>query len=122
MLPLLEQRGYRVRCLTRRPEALFGRVSAKTEVVAGDVLDRAALNAALEGVHTAFYFVHSMGAERDFEVEDRIAAANFAERNRAPRFAGSSIWEASAIKLTGCQSTSVVAKKLVMCCGPITAK
>ena len=79
MLPLLEQRGYRVRCLTRRPEALFGRISAKTEVVTGDVLDRAALIAVLEGVHTAFYFVHSMGAKRDFEVEDRIAAANFAQ-------------------------------------------
>ena len=79
LLPLLEQRGYRVRCLTRRPEALRDRVGAKTEVVAGDVLDRASLAAALAGVDTAFYFVHSMGADRDFESEDRIAAENFAQ-------------------------------------------
>ena len=79
LLPLLEQQGYRVRCLTRRPEALADRVGATTEVVAGDVLDRASLTAALAGVDTAFYFVHSMGADRDFETEDRIAAENFAQ-------------------------------------------
>ena len=79
MLPLLEQRGYRVRCLTRRREALAGRVGATTAVIAGDVLDRASLAAAFAGVDTALYFVHSMGADRDFESEDRIAAENFAQ-------------------------------------------
>ena len=52
---------------------------ATTEVVAGDVLDPASLTAALTGVDTAFYFVHSMGADRDFEQQDRIAAENFAQ-------------------------------------------
>lgn len=85
LLPLLEQRGDRVRCLTRRPEALLGRVGAITEVVAGDVLDRASLTAALAGVDTAFYFVHSMGADRDFEEQDRIAAENFAQVAAAAR-------------------------------------
>ena len=79
LLTLLEQRGVRVRCLTRRPDALRGRVGATTEIVAGDVLESASLAAALEGVDTAYYFVHSMGAERDFEQQDRIAAANFAQ-------------------------------------------
>ncbi len=79
LLPLLEQRGYRVRCLTRCPESLSCRVSATTEVIAGDVLDRATLTAALGTVHTAFYFVHSMVADRDFELQDRIAAENFAQ-------------------------------------------
>lgn len=79
LLPLLEQCGYQVRCLTRRPEALRNYVGAKTEVVGGDVLDRRSLETAFEGVDTAFYFVHSMGAERDFESEDRIAAENFAQ-------------------------------------------
>lgn len=78
LLPRLEQRGYRVRCLTRRPEALAGRVGDHTEVVAGDVLDPTSLAVALAGVDTAFYFVHSMGADRDFEAQDRIAAENFA--------------------------------------------
>ena len=83
LLTLLEQRGVRVRCLTRRPDALRGRVGATTEIVAGDVLEPASLAAALEGVDTAYYFVHSMGAERDFEEQDRIAATNFAQAARA---------------------------------------
>ena len=85
LLPQLEQGGNRVRCLTRRPEALLGRVGPTTEVVAGDVLDRASLTAALAGVDTAFYFVHSMGADRDFEEQDRIAAENFAQVAAAAR-------------------------------------
>ena len=83
LLSRLEQRGVRVRCLSRRPEALRGRVGSTTETVAGDVLDPASLAAALQGVDTAYYFVHSMGADRDFEEEDRIAATNFAQAARA---------------------------------------
>ncbi|MDZ4817891.1 MAG: SDR family oxidoreductase [Planctomycetota bacterium] len=79
LLPILQQRGYRVRCLTRRPEALADRVNSSTEVVAGDVLDRSSLAEAFAGVDTAFYFVHSMGADRDFEEADRVAAENFAQ-------------------------------------------
>lgn len=79
LLPLLEKHGYSLRCLTRRPEALAGRVGAKTEVVAGDVLDRDSLAKAMVDVETAFYFVHSMGADRDFEEVDRTAAENFAQ-------------------------------------------
>jgi len=78
LLSLLEKRGHRVRCLTRRPEALAGRVAPETQVVQGDVLDYDSLQKALRGVDTAYYFVHSMGANRDFEQEDREAAANFA--------------------------------------------
>jgi len=54
-------------------------VGPTTEIFAGDVLDRESLSAALDGVDTAYYFVHSMGASRDFEQEDRIAAANFGQ-------------------------------------------
>lgn len=79
LLTILQARGIRVRCLTRRPEALIGRTGADTEVVAGDVMDRASLDAALAGVDVAYYFVHSMGAERDFEEQDRLAAANFGQ-------------------------------------------
>ncbi len=38
LLPLLERRGVRVRCLARRPEDLRPRVAPATEVVPGDVL------------------------------------------------------------------------------------
>ena len=74
----LESSSRQVRCLTRRPEIMRGRVGPRTEVVDGDLLDRASLDDAFEGVHTAYYLVHSMGGPGDFEVLDRRAAANFA--------------------------------------------
>ncbi|MDP9347121.1 MAG: SDR family oxidoreductase [Actinomycetota bacterium] len=78
LLRRLEAGGRPVRCLTRRPEALRARVNpGSTEVVAGDVLQRASLAPALAGVHTAYYLVHSMGAPGDFEHLDRRAALNF---------------------------------------------
>lgn len=85
LLQALEQRGYRVRCLARRPEALAGRVGANTEVVAGDVLDPASLDAALSGVDVAYYLIHSMGSSGSFEETDRQAARSF---GRAAKAAG----------------------------------
>jgi uncharacterized protein YbjT (DUF2867 family) len=79
LLPLLERRSEHVRCLTRRPESLAGRVGPTTEIVVGDVLNRETLAAAMVEVDTAYYFVHSMGANRDFESQDRVAAENFAQ-------------------------------------------
>lgn len=79
LLTLLEQQGVRVRCLTRRADALKGRVADTTEIVPGDVFDAASLPPAFEGVETAYYFVHSMGDNRDFATQDRVAAENFAK-------------------------------------------
>ncbi len=79
LIPLLEERGHRVRCLARRPEFLKSRAGPETEVVAGDVLQIETLYSALAGIETAYYLVHSMGAGKDFEDEDRLAAHNFAE-------------------------------------------
>lgn len=78
LLPLLESRGLRVRCMARQPENLRERVGVKTEVVAGDVLDVDSLRSAMEGIGTAYYLVHSMGSAGSFEEQDRAAAQNFA--------------------------------------------
>jgi uncharacterized protein YbjT (DUF2867 family) len=51
-------------------------------VVRGDVMDRASLDAALAGIDTAYYFVHSMGTQRDFEELDRVAATHFSDAAR----------------------------------------
>ncbi len=83
LLSRLEQVPYRVRCLARRPGVLRSRASDDVEVVRGDVLDPDSLPPALEGVDTAFYFIHSMGATKDFEEEDRDAATNFGTAARA---------------------------------------
>lgn len=83
LLQAMEGTGYRLRCLARRPDVLQQKVEPTTEVVAGDVLDRASLDAALRGVDVAYYLVHSMGSAGSFEDADRLAARNFGEAARA---------------------------------------
>ena len=83
LLSLLERDGYRVRCLARNPAMLRQRTHPATEVVAGDVLDRASLDAALTGVDAAYYLVHSMGSAGSFEEADRQAALNFGDAAKA---------------------------------------
>jgi uncharacterized protein YbjT (DUF2867 family) len=82
LLKALEASGRSVRCLARHPEFLRQRVGPRTEVVAGDCLDRSTLTTALAGVHVAYYLVHSMGSAGKFEEQDRIAARNFAAAAR----------------------------------------
>jgi uncharacterized protein YbjT (DUF2867 family) len=79
----LEREGATLRCLARRPEALAGRIAASTEVLKGDCLDPATLPAALAGVHTAYYLVHSMGSGRDFAALDAAAARHFGQAAHA---------------------------------------
>lgn len=82
LLNVLEHTAYPLRCLARRPQFLQARVAPTTEVVSGDVLDRASLDQAMQGVHTAYYLVHSMGSSTAFETVDRQAAHHFAEAAR----------------------------------------
>jgi uncharacterized protein YbjT (DUF2867 family) len=83
LLKMLEQRGYRVRCMARSPEILIPRVAPSTEVVEGDVLDLNSLQVALKGVSVAYYLVHSMSSEGSFEEKDRKAAHNFGKIAKA---------------------------------------
>lgn len=69
----LDEAGYAVRAMTRRPETYAGAGTA----VAGDVSDPASLRAALDGVDAAYYLVHSLDSD-DFERRDATAARNFA--------------------------------------------
>jgi uncharacterized protein YbjT (DUF2867 family) len=82
LLRALERDRHRVRCLTRHPEALRGRVARATEIIQGDVLDTASLAPALAGVHTAYYLVHAMASGNSFEEQDRRAAQAFASAAR----------------------------------------
>lgn len=77
LLKALEKSGHPLRCLARNPEYLRARTTPGVELVAGDLLDKSTLIPALQGIQTAYYLVHSMGAEGDFEEEDRQAARNF---------------------------------------------
>ena len=84
LLRELEAGGCPVRCLARQP-ARVAASRATTEVVTGDCLDAASLDAAMNGVDQAFYLVHSMASGASFAALDREAAANF---GRAARKAG----------------------------------
>ncbi len=82
LLKALEEAGCQVRCLARRPDYLKARVGPGTQIVQADCLAPETLVAAMEGVQTAYYLVHSMGAEGEFEENDRRAAHNFATAAR----------------------------------------
>ena len=82
LLEALLAAGQRVRCLARRPQALRTHAASGAEVVAGDVLDAASVRVAMEGVHTAYYLVHSMASAGSFEEEDRVASRVFGDAAR----------------------------------------
>ncbi|MCL7974392.1 MAG: SDR family oxidoreductase [marine benthic group bacterium] len=82
LLQELERSGVPLRCLARRPEVLTTRVADTTEVVRGDVLDAESLREPMQGVETAYYMIHSMGDEGDFEALEREAATNFGNAAR----------------------------------------
>ncbi len=78
LVPLLLEMGYRVRCLARDPSRLEGRPwHSAVEIVAGDVLRPESLAAAMAGVWTAYYLVHSLGGGADFHLRDLLAARQF---------------------------------------------
>ena len=83
LLRALHERGERVRCMARRPADVRARVPRELEVVHGDVTDRASLDGALAGVHTAYYLIHAMAAPRAFAREEREGALNFASAAKA---------------------------------------
>ena len=82
LLASLETAGFRVRCLSRRPEALRARVGPFTEIVEGDIRDPERVADAMLGVDVAYYLVHSMGSSGAFSSEDRDAALVFAAAAR----------------------------------------
>lgn len=78
LVPALLDAGHDVRCLARTPAKLGDRSWRRAvEVVAGDVQDGAAVEAALDDVDVAYYLVHSMDGQGDFRERDRVAAEAF---------------------------------------------
>jgi uncharacterized protein YbjT (DUF2867 family) len=69
--------------MARNPEHLRSRASSGTELVRGDVLEAGSLESALQGVHAAYYLIHSMGSGQDFERQDREGAQNFGAAARS---------------------------------------
>jgi uncharacterized protein YbjT (DUF2867 family) len=82
LIPLLLERGYRVRAAARSLEKLQNRSWAQhshVELMAADLLDLDSLRKAAAGCGAAYYLVHSMlSRPKNFEDADRKAAANMA--------------------------------------------
>ena len=83
LIPMLLERGYKVRCLARAPEKLGARPwrdHPGIEVVQGDVDDTDALAEHLAGCASAYYLIHSMeSASGDFAHRDAQLARSFAQ-------------------------------------------
>lgn len=80
LVPALRREGHELRGLSRDP----ARVDApEVEVVRGDAISGAGLDAALDGVDVAYFLIHSMeGSGPGFEERERTAAQNFVDAAR----------------------------------------
>src|SRR6478752_1567146 len=65
LIPALLEQGHHVRAMTRHPDSYDG----VGEPTYGDVGDTDSLRAALDGMHAAYYLVHSLDSD-DFEQRD----------------------------------------------------
>jgi uncharacterized protein YbjT (DUF2867 family) len=72
LVPALLEQGHHVRAMTRHPDTYDG----DGEAVYGDVADPDSLRVALDGMHAAYYLVHSLDSD-DFEQRDAEAATAF---------------------------------------------
>ena len=78
LVPRLQREGLAVRACGRNLKALQARGWDGVELVEADALQATTLPAALRGIDTAYYLVHSMAAGRNFGQLDLQAADNFA--------------------------------------------
>lgn len=74
---LIQHKNLSLHLLVRNRNKLSGAVSKSVDIIEGDTFNPEALKKALHGVHTAFYLIHSMGAQKDFKALDRQSAENF---------------------------------------------
>lgn len=74
---LLESSGLKVRLFVRNRHKVQVSVADQVEIREGSTFDKQSLAAALTGVDTAFYLIHSMGTSENYRNLDRISAENF---------------------------------------------
>jgi uncharacterized protein YbjT (DUF2867 family) len=88
LVPRLQAAGHDVRAFARDPARVEAAGVRGVEIVAGDAVTGAGLDAALDGVDVAYFLIHSMeattpGADDGFAARDRRAAENFARAAQA---------------------------------------
>lgn len=66
-----------VRLLVRNRNKVQATIAEQVDIREGSTFEQGALEAALDGVDTAFYLIHSMGSTDNYRNRDRISAENF---------------------------------------------
>lgn len=74
---LLDAGAYKVRLLVRNRKKVQLSIQGGVDIRQGDTFDKDRLQECLQGVDTAFYLIHSMGATKDYRDLDRLSAENF---------------------------------------------
>ena len=74
---LLETSSLNVRILVRNRNKVQASIVDLVEISEGSTFDKKSLAAAVAGVDTAFYLIHSMGVTDDYRNLDRVSAENF---------------------------------------------
>jgi uncharacterized protein YbjT (DUF2867 family) len=84
LVPRLVAAGHEVRVLVRNAARLRDVPwAAEVDVVEGDLVDRSAVDRAVEGMDAVQYLVHGMAAGGDFERVELTAARNVAEASKS---------------------------------------
>ncbi len=68
---------YDIRLFVRNRLKIPSTISGQLGIKEGTTFDKKSLDVALDGVDTAFYLIHSMGADSDYRNLDRESAENF---------------------------------------------
>ena len=74
---LIQRDIVNVRLLVRNKAKVQMAIADQVDIREGSTFEKPALEAALDGVDTAFYLIHSMGSADDYSNLDRISAENF---------------------------------------------
>ena len=82
---LLGDTNVRLRLFVRNADKVRASTRGKADVFEGSTFDTSSLRRALQGIDTAYYLIHSMGAKGNFEDLDRLSAKNFLEACIAAR-------------------------------------
>jgi len=78
LVPELLARGYQVRVMVRAASPEHKQRWPDAEIVVADALDLQSMRRALQGIHAAYYLIHSLlSGQHDFEEKEILAATNF---------------------------------------------
>lgn len=73
----LKDTSYDIRLFVRNKRKVQLSVSEEVELCEGNTFDTDSLDTALSGVDTAFYLIHSMGSDKDYQELDKKSAEHF---------------------------------------------